>query len=282
MNMENLKQELFFMIKPDWLKNKEKILNFLEERWFPLDFWILVDFNEKLLDIIYGWDDKWLYDLHKKYYLNEKEYKKVFLWFTRWTIEELRKVAWKNCSHKLCKENTIRNKFWTWFVKLWQQKYFLNSIHTPENEEELKENLKVKEYILKIKKDMKNIVNIILVNKNMEILLVKRNKKSLYYPWKWSLPWWTCENWETLEETLFREIQEETKWEIKNYKYLTSLFVDWNRAVYYVWELKNSDKIILNKEHEDYMWINPKVIKVDLAFKQNDVINLYNKNNKNV
>lgn len=273
-------EELFFMIKSDWLEHKDKILEFLEERWFSLDFWIIVDFNKKLLDIIYWWDEKWLYDLHKKYYLSEQEYKKVYLWFTRGELWDLVSVTWKNCDYKKCRKDTIRNKFWTWQVSLGNQIYFLNSIHTPKDQEELKENLKVKEYILNIKKDMKNIVNMIIIDNKKNILLLKRSSKSKFYPWDWSLPWWTCEEWETLEQTLRREIKEEIWTNILYYKYLSSLFVYWNRAIYYYGQIENWD-IILNDENEDYMWISPeRISNIELAFKQNTIVNLFN-NKKN-
>lgn len=49
----------------------------------------------------------------------------------------------------------------------------------------------------------------IILNKNNEVLLLKKNNKQKIGAWKWMPPWWTVEYGEEPEMTLFREIKEE-------------------------------------------------------------------------
>lgn len=57
---------------------------------------------------------------------------------------------------------------------------------------------------------MKRVVRTFLKNDDWKYLLVKHHKK-----WNWVLPWWHIEKWETIYQTLKREIKEELWLDIK-------------------------------------------------------------------
>ncbi len=106
----------------------------------------------------------------------------------------------------------------------------------------------------------------IIRNAKNEILLVKRSKKSSY-PDYWQLVEGKMESGESPEETINREVIEETKTQIdrielksvyhneieaKGLKYLCF------RVVFNV--VTNSNDINLSDEHTDFSWFNKKTI----------------------
>ena len=56
----------------------------------------------------------------------------------------------------------------------------------------------------------------IILNKNNDILVLKKRSDQKIWWWDWLLPGWTVEFWEDLENALAREILEETNLKIVN------------------------------------------------------------------
>ena len=114
----------------------------------------------------------------------------------------------------------------------------------------------------------------IIRNAKNEILLVKRSKKSSY-PDYWQLVEGKMESGESPEETINREVIEETKTQIdrielksvyhneieaKGLKYLCF------RVVFNV--VTNSNDINLSDEHTDFSWFNKKQLTSFLYFQE--------------
>ena len=64
------------------------------------------------------------------------------------------------------------------------------------------------------------IIDALVLNSKNQMLLVKRSKEKLLEGGKWALPGGFVERDETLEETVTREVREETGWEVKDLKLL--------------------------------------------------------------
>jgi len=54
----------------------------------------------------------------------------------------------------------------------------------------------------------------IIINRENDVLLVKKKVDQKIWWWEWLLPWWTVEFWENIEDTLIREIKEEVNLDI--------------------------------------------------------------------
>jgi mutator protein MutT len=120
----------------------------------------------------------------------------------------------------------------------------------------------------------KNCANIILIRDN-KILLVKRSFKSKHEPGSWSLPGGTCEDEETIEECLIREIKEELNMIIINKKYFKSFIIknkdtSLTRAFYFFGDVKGDIK--LNQESEEFCWFDINKIPEKMAFSQDKIL----------
>ena len=83
----------------------------------------------------------------------------------------------------------------------------------------------------------------IILNKNNDILVLKKRSDQKIWWWDWLLPGWTVEFWEDLENALAREILEETNLEISNisffaYQKIILDDVHW-LGIYFVCDVKN-------------------------------------------
>lgn len=114
--------------------------------------------------------------------------------------------------------------------------------------------------------DKKHIlaINAIVVYQG-KILIIKRNPTEIAYPWKWAMPGGKLERWETIHKTLVREIKEEVGLDIQDKIEFSSDFTfvrpDWHNVVWMVFKVYvDDDKVVLNKEFDDYKWIYPKEI----------------------
>lgn len=87
----------------------------------------------------------------------------------------------------------------------------------------------------------------IILNNKKEILLIKKNNKQKYWAWNIMLPGWTVEFWEKVEDSLIREIKEETNLDIENLKIFdTKTLIIWEEHwlwVYFIASAKNLEDL---------------------------------------
>ena len=101
----------------------------------------------------------------------------------------------------------------------------------------------------------------ILFNEENKLLLLKRSENDNWMPNKFALVGGGIEENEIPDQTIIREIKEETNLSVKKPKLVYST-IEENTFIYvYVGKVKNSDKIKLNDEHTGYVWITNSDIK---------------------
>lgn len=123
-----------------------------------------------------------------------------------------------------------------------------------------------------------NPVDLIVVNRNNQILLVKRTEEEDDYKDTWSIPGGWSEIDENFEDAIHREIKEELCCTISNYKYFKSYVMKLDndligRAVYFYWEIEG--EILLNHELSEFKWFDindPNVFKLDFAYNQDLIL----------
>lgn len=104
-------------------------------------------------------------------------------------------------------------------------------------------------------------VKSVIVNNKKEVLLLKRSKDSLN-PGKWDLPGGHLEEDETIEESIKREISEETGIEIEVGEIINAVefdkgmkqFQEEKRGLRYICYHKSGD-VEISDEHEDFAWL---------------------------
>lgn len=107
---------------------------------------------------------------------------------------------------------------------------------------------------------MFKVITKALVFKEDKMLVLKRSKGSSFAEGLWDIPGGKLVLGESLEESLLREIYEETKINIKIEKTISassSVIVDNNKqyiTIVYLCEYLNGD-VKLNNEHNEYKWI---------------------------
>jgi 8-oxo-dGTP diphosphatase len=121
-------------------------------------------------------------------------------------------------------------------------------------------------------------VDLIVVNKKGQILLVRRSEEECGCKGKWSIPGGGPDGKEDFESALKREIKEELGCRIKWYKYFKSYYmmlpdVHHVRSVYFYGEIEG--RLRLSDEHSEHCWMDlsdPKLLKLDFAFNQRQVV----------
>lgn len=111
------------------------------------------------------------------------------------------------------------------------------------------------EYSVDIPMRLKFAAICILFNEDNKLLLLKRAADDMWMPSKFALVGGTCEENETPEETIIREVKEETRLKIENPKLCYST-IEGNTFVYvFIAKTNESDKLKINKESSGYVWI---------------------------
>ncbi|MDD4135771.1 MAG: NUDIX hydrolase [Candidatus Shapirobacteria bacterium] len=125
--------------------------------------------------------------------------------------------------------------------------------------------------------DSKKVIQKIVVGgviiKDSQILIVQRNKNEDTYPGLWELPSGKKEDLETTENSLIREVKEETGLNIKpiipfdvfNYQIDKLDEIKDSTQINYLVQLvdeQNEPQVIISEEHQDYKWV--KIDEVDL------------------
>ena len=93
----------------------------------------------------------------------------------------------------------------------------------------------------------------ILIDENKRILLIKRKYNKKNYPNYFALPWGWCENNETPEETVIREVKEEVNLDfIPEKLFIKDKLENENNLEVYRFLWKYSWKIVLQEEECDW------------------------------
>jgi mutator protein MutT len=122
--------------------------------------------------------------------------------------------------------------------------------------------------------DVNIAVNFIAVIDN-KVLLIRRNSFDNIEPSKWAIPGGKCEENETIEEALKREIKEELGVNIKTYNYFKSYYYKnksnkHTRALYFYGQI--TEEIYLNEESSEFKWFELEKITEKMAFNHNQVL----------
>ena len=119
----------------------------------------------------------------------------------------------------------------------------------------------------------------IVINKDKQILLIKRLEEEEGFKNTWSIPGGGPEIGEDFEKALHREIKEELGCKIKWCKYFNSYYMKLPkehhvRSIYFYGEI-NGKLRLNNKEFSDYKWFDitdKKLLKLNFAFNQKKVV----------
>jgi len=104
---------------------------------------------------------------------------------------------------------------------------------------------------------MKKGVNVIIVDDQKRILILKRNFAELHYPSLWDLPGGKVENGESLQEAAIRETKEECGLNMKIGKNCFYVYCCKDKQLnIYGFKTKLVDgNVLLSEEHTDFKWI---------------------------
>lgn len=101
----------------------------------------------------------------------------------------------------------------------------------------------------------------IIFNEENKLLLVKRSQEDDWMANKFALVGGRCEENEIPEQTIIREVKEETNLTLKKPKLVYSTIEGSTFLYVFISKVTNSDKIKLNDEHTGYVWVNSNDIK---------------------
>ncbi len=124
-------------------------------------------------------------------------------------------------------------------------------------------------------------VNIVISNKEGQILLLKRSSTSRFNPGRWDLPGGKIDACEEFQEALKREILEETGLEVSvtGLGGASAAIMNGTHVIFLVMrgEITSDDREpSVSNEHDDFLWIEPGAISdVDLCEQFRDIILRY-------
>lgn len=96
----------------------------------------------------------------------------------------------------------------------------------------------------------------LLFNEENKILLLKRAEDDDWMAGKFALVGGRCDEHEIPEETIIREIKEETNLSVKKPKLVYSTIENNTFLYVFIGKTNNSDRIKLNDEHSGYVWVS--------------------------
>tara|TARA_R100001509_G_scaffold164436_1_gene141991 strand:- start:157 stop:669 length:513 start_codon:yes stop_codon:yes gene_type:complete len=98
-------------------------------------------------------------------------------------------------------------------------------------------------------------VCVIFDQESGHVLIVKRPKEDRWMPSKWALVGGKLDKGETSLEAVVREVKEETQIDIESPKFF---YTSQNGEVEYFWTQVVNPKVVIDFEHDDYAWVDPK------------------------
>lgn len=104
-----------------------------------------------------------------------------------------------------------------------------------------------------------------LIIKNKKVLMLKRSNTVKLYKQYWQLPEGRVDLFENFEDAIIRELEEEIGYKPASVKFIRihkifTRFLFIPIPIYRkVFSVKPPKKIILSSEHDDYLWITPKM-----------------------
>jgi 8-oxo-dGTP diphosphatase len=105
---------------------------------------------------------------------------------------------------------------------------------------------------------MKKSVNVVIIDNQGKILVLKRNSHDKSYPCLWDLPGGGVKNNETLHEAAKREVFEEGGLKVepdKDYFFMIDFIEDEESNYAFNAKFING-KVKISKEHTEFMWVS--------------------------
>jgi len=154
----------------------------------------------------------------------------------------------------------------------------LGGMYNQYNKESSQDNLKIDtesnfitESNTEPKKNIMGVALTVIFNNEGKVLIVKRSEKTNWCPNFWAIVGGKMEKGELPDESLVREVYEETS--IKLNKYKLKKIIKYNNIIEYLYLGKVDDDFVeLNDEHTDYKWATIEDIKI-LHNKVPDLLN---------
>lgn len=100
-----------------------------------------------------------------------------------------------------------------------------------------------------------------LIEREKKYLVTRRSRKNSYMPLKWDIPGGIAKSGETLEDTIYREVNEETNLKIKIgsvvfvYSNLDQLPVRQTFQIVYLCKFISGEVRLNPLEHDKYQWL---------------------------
>lgn len=122
---------------------------------------------------------------------------------------------------------------------------------------------------MKLAKPLRLSVKVVIRDKNNNCLVLRRSAKSRGNPGKWDFPGGKVDFGEQFDQTLFREVKEETGLSIRIKGVLGTTQSESPKAkfVYVIMEAElKSGRVQLSSEHEEFQWVKiSELPEIDLA-----------------
>lgn len=120
-----------------------------------------------------------------------------------------------------------------------------------------------------------------IVKKGNKILILKRHPKSRTFPNQWEFPGGKAEHYEYFDETLIRELKEETNLDVEPCKFYEAIEDEQEKKfviqIYMYVNIISKNKIKISNEHIDYKWADINEIKkMDISLTTRKVLDKKN------